>query len=67
MQQMKIWLVMLFLSRKKFHAKQIFVLSSFMKCDPGLVHYSEKKIPAQLSCNKLSAGSSMFYSPNLKV
>ena len=32
----EIWLVILFLSRKKFHAKQIFVLSSSMKLGPGL-------------------------------
>ena len=31
MQQMEIWLVILFLTRKKFHAKQIFVLSISMK------------------------------------
>ena len=29
-----VWLVILFLSRKKFHAKQIFVLSSAMKLGP---------------------------------
>ena len=34
MQQMEIWLVILFLSRKKFPAKQIFVLSSSMKLGP---------------------------------
>ena len=34
MQQMEIWLVILFLSRKKFHAKQMFVISS-MKLSPG--------------------------------
>ena len=33
---LKIWLVILFLSRKKFHAKQIFVLSSSMKFGPVL-------------------------------
>ena len=32
---MEIWLVNLFLSRKKFHAKQMFVLSSSMKLGPG--------------------------------
>ena len=32
---MEIWLVILFLSRKKFHAKQIVVLSSSMKLGPG--------------------------------
>ena len=31
---MEIWLVILFLSRKKFHAKQIFVLRSFLKLCP---------------------------------
>ena len=31
-----IWLVNLFLSMKKFHAKQIFVLTGFMKLGPGL-------------------------------
>ena len=36
----EIWLVILFLSRKKFHAKQIFVLSSTMKLGHGLkIHY----------------------------
>ena len=34
MQQMEIWLVILFLSRKKCHAKQIVVLSSAMKLSP---------------------------------
>ena len=32
---MEIRLVILFLSRKKYHAKQIFVLSSSMKLGPG--------------------------------
>ena len=32
---MEIWLVILFLSRKKFLAKQIFVLSNSMKLGPG--------------------------------
>ena len=36
----EIWLVILFLSRKKFHAKQIFVLSSSMKLGPGLYMYT---------------------------
>ena len=36
MQQMEIWLVILFLSRKKCHAKQISVLSSSMKLGPAL-------------------------------
>ena len=35
MQQMEIWLAILFLSRKKFRAKQIFVLSSSIKLGPG--------------------------------
>ena len=34
MQQMEIWLVILSLSRKKFHVQQIFVLSSFIKLGP---------------------------------
>ena len=34
MQQMETWLVILFLSSKKFHAKQICVLSSSMKLGP---------------------------------
>ena len=32
-----VWLVILFLSRKTFHAKQTFVLSSSMKLGPGLM------------------------------
>ena len=35
MQQTEIWLVILFLSRKKFHAAQICVLTGFMKFCPG--------------------------------
>ena len=35
MQQMEIWLVILFLSRQKVNAKQMFLLSSSMKFDPG--------------------------------
>ena len=35
--QVEIWLVILFLSRKKFNAKQIFVLSSSMKLGPDLL------------------------------
>ena len=35
MQLMEIWLVILFLSRKKFHAQQICVLSSSIKLGPG--------------------------------
>ena len=37
MDKMEIWLVILFLSRKKCHAKQICVLSSAMKLGPGLI------------------------------
>ena len=40
MQKKEKWLVILFLSRKKFHAKQICVLSSAMKLGPGH-NYSE--------------------------
>ena len=36
-QQMEIWLVNLFLSWKKFHAKQIFELSSSMKLGPEML------------------------------
>ena len=36
MQQMEIWLVILFLSGKKVHASQIFVLSSYLKLGPVL-------------------------------
>ena len=35
MQRMEIWLVILFLSRNKFHAKQMFVLTGFMKSGPN--------------------------------
>ena len=38
----EIWLVILFLSRQKFHAKQIFVLSSSMKLGPGYFCLAEK-------------------------
>ena len=37
MQQKEIWSVILFLSRKQFQAKQIFVLSSSMKLGPCLL------------------------------
>ena len=37
MQQLEIWLVILFSSRKKFHAKQVVVLSSSMKLAPSLL------------------------------
>ena len=36
MAKMEIWLVILFLSRKKFSAKEMFVLSSSMKLGPAL-------------------------------
>ena len=36
MQHMEIWLVILFLSGKKIHAKQLFVLTGFMKLGPGV-------------------------------
>ena len=39
MRQMEIWLVILFLTRKKFHAKQICVLSSSMKLGPCIQTY----------------------------
>ena len=39
---MEIWLVILFLSRKTFHAKQTFVLSSSMKLGPGQNHITHK-------------------------
>ena len=37
MQQIEILLVILFLSRKKFHSKQMFVLSSSMKLGPDVL------------------------------
>ena len=42
----EVWLVILFLSRKEFHAKQIFVLSSSMKLGPGgpMVQMQKKSI-----------------------
>ena len=40
----EIWLVILFLSRKKFHAKQIFVLSSAMNLGPGLIFDDSSKV-----------------------
>ena len=56
MQQMDILLVILFLSRKKFHAEQIFVLSSSMKLAPGLslgapskVYHSFSDFPIEVS------------------
>ena len=39
-QQLETWLVILFLSWKKFHAKQMFVLSSSMKLGP---HSADQK------------------------
>ena len=47
MQQMEIQLVILFLSKKKFHAKQICLLSSSMKLGPEL-KWGEK-IPTQIN------------------
>ena len=47
MQQMEIQLVILFLSKKKFHAKQICLLSSSMKLGPELKW--EEKIPTQIN------------------
>ena len=44
MQQMEIWLVILFLSRKKFHAKQIGVLNSATKSGPGLTHTTNLQV-----------------------
>ena len=44
MQQIEIWLVILFLSRKNFLAMQICVLSSSMKLDPG--HFDEENLKA---------------------
>ena len=41
---MEILLVILFLSRKKFHAKQIFVISSSMKFGPDEVVVAMKGI-----------------------
>ena len=46
MQQMEIWLVILVLSRKKFHAEQIFVLTGFMKLGP--VHFFTEKIHVKI-------------------
>ena len=61
MQQIEIWLAILFLSRKKFHAKQIFVLSSSMKLGPDLIiqchnvnnitEYLNKVLKAHNDCN----------------
>lgn len=41
----EIWLVILFLSRQKFHAKQIFVPSSSMKLGPGHSAFCRFLIP----------------------
>ena len=50
MQQMEIWLVILFLSRKKFHAQQTFVLSSSMKLGPDLHYFcSNKRVQERVS------------------
>ena len=35
MPEIEFWLVILFLSRKKFHAKHFFVLSGFVKSGPS--------------------------------
>ncbi len=44
----EIWLVILFLSRKKFHAKQIFVLSSSMKLGPDVIPVDSKGVEVVL-------------------
>ena len=51
MQQMNIWLVILFLPRKKFQAKQIFVLNGFMKL--GQVLATNKMFIFFLNWNRL--------------
>ena len=50
---MEIWLVILFLLRKKFHAKQIFVLTGFMKLSPSsqlLVFFSWYSLYLSTNC-----------------
>ena len=42
-QQMEIWLVILFLSRKTFNAKQICVFSHTMKLGPGLIRLASNR------------------------
>ena len=50
----EIWLVILFLSRRKFHAKQICVLGSSMKLGPDLWHNSQaSKCDVRCSGNNL--------------
>ena len=44
----EIWLVILFLSKKKFYAKQMFVLSSSMKLGPGLALVPLQKFPIDI-------------------
>ena len=55
MQQMEIWLVILFLSRKKFHAKQIFVLSSSMKLGPGVLTFITRQSGKTLHSTHIAA------------
>ena len=51
MQQMKIWLVIQFLPRKKFHAKQIFVLTQALWSVAQMTSYAHKYITADQSSN----------------
>ena len=51
MQHMEIWFVILFLSRKKFRAEQMFVLSSSMKLGP--IHLKQHVIIKVLCRNIL--------------
>ncbi len=44
----EIWLVILFLSMKKFHAKHIFVLSSSMKLGPDVIPVDSKGVEVVL-------------------
>ena len=53
MQQMEIYVVILFLSRKKFQAKQIVVLSSSMKLGPGVDDYHSAICATGLNREKL--------------
>ena len=48
--RMEIWLVNLFLSRKKYHAKQIFVLSSSMKLGPALAAVLQAEYSVKGTC-----------------
>ena len=61
MQQIKIWLVILFLSRKTFHAKQIFVLTGFMKLGPGLGPYSTTTLVNTMYMYILQLNDSIMY------